>query len=277
MVPFLVVFIARRDNKREKRVNQINVFNTITKFRMSMIYNYNGIEYEDRGYLFRMMDFIVVMALGVESNYRIPPIEDYLREYYENEEGTVTQFHEDFVKQELAKLGWTFEMKDLFFNFSSKEASSCMITPERWDAVTEEALAGIDESEATELQELLDEMAYLDEVDGKEMVLLDDVMEFNFYLIMRGPVIRPEIQNAEQSVLRQAMKRLGDMEYLHDYSTLSSIYYNEKETCVIMISKYCYNNGYDIQTDSELYYFPGVVLCAQDLQDIMLREEKGSG
>lgn len=93
---------------------------------------------------------------------------------------------------------------------------------------------------------------------------------------MRGPVIRPEVQNAEQCVKRQAMQRLSYMGYLHDYSTLSSVYYNEKETCVIMIPKCYYNEGYDIQTESELYYFPGVVLCAQDLQDIMLREETGS-
>lgn len=178
MVPFLFAFMKREEYKREKRVNQINIFNSITEFRMDMMFNYyDGINYEDRGYLFRMMDFIVLMALGVESNYRIPPIEDYLKEYYENEEGTVSQFHENFVKQELAKLGWTFEMKDLLFEFSLSEVSSCMITPERWEEVTEEALAGIDESEATEIQKLLDEMAFIDTVDGKEMVLLEDVMD----------------------------------------------------------------------------------------------------
>ena len=254
------------------------IMDRILSFRNNMLFNpYTDIGYQYRPYLFRLMDVIILLVLKVGGTYRIPPLQNYLDEYDDGESNEVGLFHDKIIKQELGKLGWQYEMEELILPFNAEEEEIGLVTLERWDEVVEESIAGFDPIESVMIKRLLDSICYTDTAGEEDVVCLEETIRSGSCIILKGPAIRPEIRNGGDEVMEQALTRIAKMECIHDYIHSLIYQYNEEETYLVFITYgYYLTDEYDYEVNNELFYFPGVILCAQSLQDIMSGKEEGS-
>lgn len=251
-----------------------DMFDRIMHFRDSLNFG-EEVPFGMKPILHRMMDAMVLLALGKGAGYTLPPLAKYMDEYPDGHNKEVSQFHKRLIECELEKLGWKYDINVLTFIYDEKEELEGLVSTDRFMDIVEAVLENIEPNDAECVKKLLVEasnFSWFEDSKQNEimMIYMDEIFRSCVYIKLEGPPLRPEILRGDYAQQQAALERLLKLQCIFDYTNSTLAEYDEKKTCLHMIAA-CYQmiDDEDFDVDDELFFFPGVILYAKSIQDLL--------
>lgn len=249
------------------------LLNTMMDFRNILCSSYsnafrNSIVLQNQEIYYRIMDFMVLISLGIKEGYGIPCMEDYYSEFMTNDdEEQVGYFHETLIENEMLKVGWKFSIEELYFPFENKLDWEDTITLKKWEEVIGEELSYLPKSQSELISSTLIGLYEIYEEAEEEKIDLIDIDNHCAYIILEGPHI-PDFLGEEET------KKLNDLiyslTYIHTFTCNISweLDSDKLRVCLIVLGEFYTETKY-FESCGNYYLFPGVILVVHAIQEFI--------